>query len=98
MKIAVAGTIIMMAMSGGALAQVSTPPSGASGGGSDRPVATGSGSTVSGSPAMTPGTAATTGSITPDPRDPASAGSTGSPPNTGNPPGNPPAPNTPAKQ
>ena len=63
---------------GGALAQVSTPPSGASGGGSDRPVATGSGSTVTGSPAMTPGKAATTGAITLDPRDQSTAPVTGS--------------------
>ena len=98
MKIAVAGTAIIMALTQGALAQVSTPPSGASGGGSDRPVATGSGSTVSGSPAMTPGTAATTGSITPEPRDPSTAGSTGSPANTQNSSGNPPPPNTPARK
>lgn len=98
MKIAVAGAVIIMALTQSALAQVSTPPSGASGGGSDRPTATGSGSTVSGSPAMTPGTALTTGAITPDPRDPSSAGSTGAPGNTGNSSGNPPPPNTPAKK
>lgn len=98
MKIAVMGTVFIMALSQGAAAQVSTPPSGASGGGSDRPVATGSGSTVSGSPAMTPGAAATSGAITPDPRDPSSAASSGSPANTQNSSGNPPPPTTPAKK
>jgi hypothetical protein len=41
-----------------------------------------------------PGAAATTGAITPDPRDPSSAASSGSPVNTQNSSGNPPAPNT----
>jgi hypothetical protein len=92
LKTVVGAVVVAFAVSGVAEAQVSTAPSGASGGGSDRPTATGSGSTVSGSNAMTPGTAATTGAVTTDPRDRSSAGSSGSPVNTENTFGNPPPP------
>jgi hypothetical protein len=92
LKTVIGAVLLACAVSGAAQAQVSTPPSGASGGGSDRPTATGSGSTVSGSNAMTPGTAATTGAVTTDPRDRSSAGSSGSPVNTENTFGNPPPP------